>query len=644
MLYLSSMEIKLAFLLMSAALTVYADVYMQNPRGSNNRLNGRGRNRGNANRLFDSQNNARGGYNVGGLKYHVGSELFIEWTNQHSCSGPNNNCELILQYMCDPLLRNGVSDRTIPFLANNGRCENNDCNTDLEYGMHENYENYLHCKVRKRNMGLFTADQDMNGRSGARFTRQERNGNRYGYECNEERDYYPYWHPTSWKDIAVLTSNTSRCAYYQQHSQNVADKYHCMINLADLGKNDPEKYFRNNEVPQTETECKKYTRTVTIDGQSKTFTGEWVKVAAHGIPAPDCQKAPQSRDNHNGNGVGGYPNTYNWTIPNDVNENCALRLRYNISTGEFPWETFSDSNGRNRNNKPCKSCGINLGAQVGIDEWEAEDRNYILTGNPVVQPLKINGEVQEKFNLRIAVNTDQYGRTFQDRSHTFAIAPRPSGIANNVKIHNLNVRGKRGNIVQTYPATEYDFVPMRLVVQKGEAVHIQWTGSDDNPGNNAGQGQAGSDRSNMVQLRPPQYEDVINAAADFGVKHGHWGNSYPDHLKNTSFLGLSDADEKHLCLNGISHTAGYLDELDEASPNYNFGVRILNTEGVYRYMCTRNNNFSNRAQKGVVVVEGANSGKKDAKETTKNSVDESFAEELKDIENLENDIKSMLHA
>ena len=94
--------------------------------------------------------------------------------------------------------------------------------------MHENYDFYQKCKQRMRNRGLFTADQNL--RNDARGTRQNPNGNRRGLECPEERDYYPYWAPNPWRDIAIITDNAERCPYYVAESQNAKPRGECVLN------------------------------------------------------------------------------------------------------------------------------------------------------------------------------------------------------------------------------------------------------------------------------------------------------------------------------------------------------------------------------------------------------------------------------
>lgn len=58
------------------------------------------------------------------------------------------------------------------------------------------------------------------------------------------------------------------------------------------------------------------------------------------------------------------------------------------------------------------------------------------------------------------------------RSHKFEIrAATPEMEGRDV--YNVAVRGKRGNIVQVYPAVEYDFVPNRLEVEVDDIIHFQ---------------------------------------------------------------------------------------------------------------------------------------------------------------------------
>ena len=77
--------------------------------------------------MFDSQNNNRGGYNVGRderqplnrfrteyvgrMHYYPGSELPIEWTNQHQCGADNTDCQIVIQYMCSDSIRDGTTTK-----------------------------------------------------------------------------------------------------------------------------------------------------------------------------------------------------------------------------------------------------------------------------------------------------------------------------------------------------------------------------------------------------------------------------------------------------------------------------------------------------------------------------------------------------
>ena len=71
----------------------------------------------------------------------------------------------------------------------------------------------------------------------------------------------------------------------------------------------------------------------------------------HRVSAPIRHEAPWSRDNHLGNSIHnpGYPNYFNWTIPDINRQHCVIRARYNISTADYyAWEGAVNSS----NNRP----------------------------------------------------------------------------------------------------------------------------------------------------------------------------------------------------------------------------------------------------------------------------------------------------
>lgn len=579
---------------------VSADVYLMGPRGSNCRLKGTNRNRDNANRMFDSQNNDRGGYNVGSMYYYEGSKMIVEWTSQHSCGNANNQCEFILQYTCDDLLRDGTTETTIPTNAQN--CYDTDCDTDPRFGRHESLESYTYCTKRSRNLGLYTANQlNNNKKKTAKYTRQNAGGTRYAYECPEERDYYPYWGPTIWRDVAVLTNDPQRCAAYKAESQNVKGRYYCSVY-------DVHKDKLNSVIPITEEECTAFVDSSHPDNTAETpVYAKWTYVAPFGLEAPECNQNQYVRDNHHGNAVGGQMVSFNWTIPETIHERCAFRIRYNITSTDFEGfqgvSTLTPGFTAEKNNKAFLNKEFGFGDDEAAEQ-EAKDRGYEVTGNPNVDIFgSLLGANADNVKLQMNVNTAQFSRTFEDRSHRFAIRSREGAYPKDAVIHNLNVRGKRGNIVQVYPSVEYDFQPNLLDASLGDYIHFQWTGSDSNPNNNDGQGRAGSDRSNVVGLIRDRYTDADELKYSLPTE-GARGANYPKKLTaDYNFLGWDNTTLIKMATLSSKQLGGDMDELDDAGTYFDMPPKPLGKAGIFNYMCTRNNNFSNRSQKGMIKVD-----------------------------------------
>lgn len=796
---MSSRTRKVAALLAALSVScVLADVYMQAPRGSNDRNCERNANRNNGNRLFDSQNNAAGGYAcpraVGDESmqpesgearmgqhtqnkrtyYYENSILPIEWTNQHGC-GDNSivQCEVVLQYACedtlDPMVDNfwpwtqgkninnpdTAGEKHFRFRSRVAAPrdgvprDSNDAATDTipdtleaaipssvetrRFGMHESFDTYQLCQHTERNKGLYTADQRMR-REDQRGTRQNPNGNRRGLECPEERDYYPWWQPSPWIDIAVMTNDaldtvclapgdacSPRCAFYVANSFNTAEKCYCDANHETGTVNDK---LNNQEWTRRRWHNNKEAC------EAAGFSWYCVSLSDHltGLHPPACVKTQYSRVNHLGNTMSAAtaegvtslestnvpasrrervlralphsanPNRFIWQIPeiptasSEWSEeiesdylSCTLRIRYNISTGDFPkWPDAALAEDSPFLGKMVTSA--NNSRFEGDPRTPLFQDPYVYIG-PGGQTDAANS-ANDAF-VSLAVNTNQYGRTFQDRSYVFSIKKVPEGtgvqqydasadspmvltgllntdLNNNGIIYNLGVRGKRGNIVQTFPSTEYSFIPEQVIGEKTDWIHFQWTGSDYNPrrGCNDGDGGPGdanlftdnannhnarSDRNNICLVlteahnQPREYagyDPEAMATATYAERRNIAKQTILDHafckdasnsvtddqcydmIMRLCFLNQEDdLGSLFLRSNRRCLTQEQLNAINDRNlreqhplncaklnakpfPYFDGGLVPLKKGGIYPFFSSRNNNFSNRDQTGIICVNG----------------------------------------
>jgi hypothetical protein len=136
-----------------------------------------------------------------------------------------------------------------------------------------------------------------------------------------------------------------------------------------------------------------------------------------------------------------------------------------------------------------------------------------------------------------------------------------------------------------------------LHVKEGEFVHFQWAGSENN--------NDGNDRSNVILQGYAAYDYIVRNRTDNTIltnpaksmTYGDLSRAYPcriDDPVKCPFLGLSFWDKQRLALNGLNST--YFD----------LGPRQVTGVGIYNYMSTRNNAFTNRDHKATIIVEPNN--------------------------------------
>lgn len=743
---------------------------MHFPRGSNNRLNEQAANRDNANRLFDSQNNNRGGHNCGDLDTEEGfnandyiatanlmydfeffyendanhekqsEALFFEkswvsttWTNQHGTGNKKLNSHIVLQFICDTFERadssdddsfgqgpdanvatvaaaatNGVDAETFLYMKQHGLRvelynggntntpddEDNAANIQGTYednhndgdGRRESEEYYYLCNNRYRNYGLFHADQDLEGDTEI-YTRQNPGGTRRGLECPEERDYYPWWRPSPFHDIAIITPDVTYCeSDLAPNSQNVAYKYECILAApevtatTDATYDDPDDYLVTDddnlwmEAQYNQTYC-------------ELNAGEW-----HGFrwgmdttgTQPECVDSYWTKTNYLGNADdtprGGMQAKYDWQIPTlselKTNHFC---WEYTYTVGGDEYVEYSSGGGFTTGGVEdatthCVRMMFRIRYNMSTSDYDPYKTNSSMDYDDnagIVSPIEQNPEVDVGVyaqGLQLAINTAQTGRTFQDCSHTFLVCERPSGADTSYPyegndadgwptVQNIGVRGKRGNIVQTFPAVEYDFEPKHVQIAPGQCMHFQWEGSNThNNGNPAGDGQAGdagegrggSDRSNIAQMYSmqesypltydkfdpdfftyvtcyhPLFPDISVTSEDAQLILGSAGFyrsvGYADSkIQTTSDQGglldellnnVSGAFRQGLmcCVNsGISFDSNDSnDETDDATEvrGDNDGTNDSDEGNCvgFAFLSTRNNNFSNRAQKLYIEI------------------------------------------
>lgn len=192
--------------------------------------------------------------------------------------------------------------------------------------------------------------------------------------------------------------------------------------------------------------------------------------------------------------------------------------------------------------------------------------------------------------------------------------------------------------MQTYPGVEYDFVPNEMSLSTTDYLHLQWTGSNthnngqpegDGQAGNDGQGQEGTDRNNFVQLNnlnenfplPFEMTSIWKEIDLLGyLNEGNFTSDKTNYIIDKNSLKSSDLAKDialyfsssgyYKCVKTATCTQSYEgvkealnEDLNNAPASFPGALwRFTKSNKIYYYMSSRNNNFSNRSQKGSIRI------------------------------------------
>ena len=461
-----------------------------------------------------------------------------------------------------------------------------------------------------------------------------------GFECKHERENHPIKYASMWHDIAIF-GDSKVCDFTPMNIYECVEFY-----------------------PGTENGFRKHKSIYRNQKSCEANKGKWTQFWHFIDRAKDRKSKSRCEEQTPIKGL-----TFKWGRPLDYqqigqdilaqeeclvlppkpvcNENLVggkLNTRANIfsmngGTNDFP--SFKWRIPQFYNQKEDKTCVLRIRHFV----YHAKRATTTQILHAVNQKVNID-EASKKFIFLALPETPQSStQVYQDRSHLITIQPRHGShkIPNDLTINTIDVRGKRGNIVQTFPSTEYDFVPTITKIPNNQAIQFQWTGSNDHRNGNspnndgqsgdAGNGRSGTDRNNVLQISDHKHNYPVpfevgtlfrGAKFIWAPREANFSSTFLTKQKTQSqkeysaFISHASSGY-YFCQNLGECQTGFetrgnrakgrsLKNLDNVPPSFRGMVFIPKNNKVFHFASTRNNDFSNRSQKGSIVVGNCHMG------------------------------------